>query len=331
VRAVFMSGALLAVVIATIAAWWYCRNLLLYGDVTTFGRLAVLVGERPRPLSFWRWIIAEGEGLRLSTWGVFGWFNIRASSEFYLFFDGLSFVGAIGIVIALCTRRNISMGLGILGLWCGLIVFAFWGYASNIITSQGRLLFPALPAGAIFWSWGIDSLAPSRIRSWVTLGIGCALIMIAALVPWLFIAPAYAPKVIGEDTIPPNAIPLNWHFDNGDEWLGAIIDQTSARPGEERTITIYQRLSSGPVSNDAIFIHIVNSAGVIIAQRDSFIGSGNLVRLAMPAIIADSFSVAIPVTVPASDEWQIRVGMYNQLAAVAHQRWIPSADLSVTS
>jgi hypothetical protein len=310
-RSIITNGAILAALVALIAGWWYFRNLFLYGDLTTFGRLAGLVGERPHPLSFWRWLTAEGEGLRLSTWGVFGWFNIRASSEFYFFFDGLALLGAIGIAIAIYARRNLSIGMGILALWCGLIVFSFWGYASNIITSQGRLLFPALPAWAIFWSWGIATLAPSRFRSWVVLGIAGFQVMIAALVPWFFIAPAYAPRIIRESSVPLSALPLNWQFDNGVEWLGASIDSSTMQPGKERMITIYYRLAPGPVPKQATFIHIINSAGAIIAQRDSFVGSGNPINLPTSEIVADSYNIDIPVTVPAPDEWQIRIGMYD--------------------
>jgi hypothetical protein len=305
------SAAILAAMVILIAGWWYLRNLQLYGDVTTFARLAVLVGERPRSLSFWRWFSAEGEGLRLSLWGVFGWFNIRAAPSFYTLFDLLAAAGLLGILVRLVTRRELSLGLAILALWCVLIFVALWGYASIIITSQGRLLFPALPAWAILWSWGIAALIPRRVHPWAMLGVGGAQAIVALLVPFLVIAPAYAPTIVSGTWSPPNAAPLGWKFDNGVEWISASIDQTTTRPGDEVNLTIYARVPAGSISRNAIFIHLVNPAGVIIAQRDSFIGAGNLHAQNAPTLIADTYRVSVPVTVPAPDDWQVRVGMYD--------------------
>lgn len=117
--------------------------------------------------------------------------------------------------------------------------------------------------------------------------------------------------MISYQDIPQNALQLNWRFDNGVDWLDAFVDQTSLHPGEEVTVTLYQRIPSAIYSTRAIFIHIVNSAGVIIAQRDSYIGSGYLNIQQESDIVADSYSIFIPVTVPAPDEWRIQVGMYD--------------------
>ncbi|MBI5032632.1 MAG: glycosyltransferase family 39 protein [Chloroflexi bacterium] len=310
-RDAILSTIIIGTIVALCAGWWYIRNLLTYGDLTTFGRLAILVGERARPLNFFRWVSSEGEGLRLSMWGVFGWFNIRASQLFYLFFDTLAAIGLIGMMIALVRRTQLSIRLAILPLWCAMIFISFWGYASIIVTSQGRLLFPALPAFAILWSWGIATLVPSRWHSFAPAAITTAFILIAALVPSSFIAPAYTPAIIAENQIPQNTSRLNAQFDNGVEWLATSVDRSSTRPGETLAVTIYQRVPAGDITQNAIYIHVVNSADVIIAQRDSFIGAGNLTARANPTIIADTYNIAIPITAPAPDEWKIQAGMYD--------------------
>jgi len=307
---------MLAAIVAAVAAWWYIRNWLLYGDLTTFSRLAGIVGERTSPLSFWRWFSAESEGLRLSFWGVFGWFNILASPQFYLFFDALALVGLIGIGVALVTRRDLSLRLAILPLWCVLIFVALWEYASIIITSQGRLLFPALPAWAILWSWGVLTLVPTRFKSWALAAIGSALAIIAALTPVLFIAPAYMPTVVAGT--PQNVAPLNWRFDNGIEWAGAAVERQAIRPGEVLKVTIYERIPAGEPPRDAIFIHLVNSADVIVAQRDSLVASGNLDARQAPGIVADTFDVSVPLGVPAPDEWRVQVGMYDPVGGARY-------------
>ncbi|HEX7587021.1 MAG TPA: glycosyltransferase family 39 protein [Anaerolineae bacterium] len=307
-----IEGALIvAGIVALIAGWWYLRNLQLYGDLTTFSRLAGLVGERPRSLNFLRWFSAESEGLRLSLWGLFGWFNIMAAPPFYVLFDALAAVGLLGMVVALVRSRDLNIGLAILALWSVLIFFALWGYASIIITSQGRLLFPALPGWAILWCWGVSALIPSRARTWTMLGIGAAQAVVAALVPFLVIAPAYSPNIIPDNSLPKNVPALGWHFDNGVEWIGASVDNATLRPGDELYVTIYERVPAGPIDRNAVFLHLVNSAGAIIAQRDSYVASGSLGTLDAPITIADSYRILIPVTVPAPDEWNLGVGMYD--------------------
>jgi 4-amino-4-deoxy-L-arabinose transferase-like glycosyltransferase len=307
-----IQGALIvAGMVALIAGWWYLRNLQLYGDLTTFSRLAELVGERPRSLSFLRWFSSESEGLRLSLWGLFGWFNILAAPQFYALYDALAAVGLIGMIVAIVRRRDLSGGLAILALWSVLIFIALWGYASIIITSQGRLLFPALPGWAILWCWGVSALIPSRIRPWMLLGIGGAQAVVAALVPFLVIAPAYAPNIINDNSLPKNVPALGWRFDNGVEWIGALVDRATIHPGDEINITIYERVPAGSIGKNAVFLHLVNSAGVIIAQRDSYLASGNLGTIDAPITIADSYRILVPVTVPAPDEWQVTAGMYD--------------------
>lgn len=310
-RAAIVNMALAAGLAALLAGGWYIRNWLLYGDLTTWTRLVVLVGERVQPLSFWRWFTAEGEGLRLSLWGVFGWFNIRASPEFYAFYDALAAFGVAGMVVALATRRSLSLRLAILPLWCGLTFVALWSYASIVVTSQGRLLFPALPAAAILWSWGLFTLIPSRGRSGVVGLLGVSLTAIAVLVPFAFIAPAYKPTLVAENALPQNAVRLNMHFENGIEWLGALVERGPVEPGQTLAITIYERVPAGASGGNALFFHLINSANVILAQRDSLVASGNLALSTELVIVGERFTLSIPMTVPAPDEWRLVAGMYD--------------------
>lgn len=317
-------GVLLAAIVGVVAGWWYLRNLQLYGDWTTFARLAVLVGERPRSMDLLRWATAEGEGLRLSTWGVWGWFNILAAPWFYQFYDALAAIGVVGLAVALVRRRNLSPALWILPAWCVLIFLALWDYASNIITSQGRLLFPALAAGAVLWSWGVLALVPARWQAWAVGVLGAVLALDAAMVPGWFIAPAYAPHVIAESAVPPGAASLGWRLDNGVEILASAVDRRVARPGDEVTVTLYERVPGGRPPGDALFIHVVNSAGVIIGQRDSLIASGNLPASDTPVVIAESFAVPIPIGAPAPDRWTVQMGMYNP--ATGRRAPVPGPD-----
>lgn len=305
------SGAVFILTAAIIAGWWYVRNVVIYGQLYPFAPLAALVGTRPNPLSLWRWVSSEGEGLRLSTWGVFGWFNILGSPSFYFLYDALAALGIVGLAFSLVRRENVSLRIMILPIWIGLCVAALWEYTSTIVSTQGRLLFPAISAWAILWAWGISSLVPARFRSWGMGALSAGLSLSALLTPFLFIAPAYSPNIISANQIPSVAARIDRHFDNGVVWLGAALDQTTVRPGEELTLTLYEQVPAGYSPKDAIFVHLVNSSEVIVAQRDSLIASGNMPSSQNPFVIADSFLVSIPVTVPTPDVWRVELGMYD--------------------
>jgi Dolichyl-phosphate-mannose-protein mannosyltransferase len=304
-------GATFLAVVALVAGWWYLRNVQLYGEVLPFTPLAALVGARPSRLDLWRWLSAEGEGLRLSAWGVFGWFNIAGSPLFYRFYDTLAVLGLAGAIFALARRRGISVRLAVLPIWIALCIAALWSYSSMIVSTQGRLLFPALSAWAVLWAWGILALAPFRLQPLEIGVLSGALAISAVLTPPLFIAPAYAPAVVAENELPANITRLDRRFENGVEWLGMTLDRLNVHAGESFNVTVYERVPVPGTPRAALFIHLVNSAEVIIAQRDSLIGSGNMRMSEAPYIIRDSFRVQVPVTAPAPDVWHLVMGMYD--------------------
>ena len=310
-RAVVRSSAIVVAVAAVIAGWWYLRNWQLYGDPTGLSLVLSIIGERPAPITLWRWFAAENEGLRLSTWGVFGWMSILASPAFYALFDALAVVGIAGTVVAIFRRRNLSLSIGALALWCIVTFAALANYNLSITASQGRLLFTALPAYAVLWAWGITSLVPARLTSWVTIVVGSAQAVAAFVAPIAFIAPAYTPTVITANAVPQNATRLDLNFSNGSKWLAASVNQAVVQPGENVAVTLYQTLPAPPNRDAAEFVHLVNSAGVIVAQRDSLIGMGNPGALPSAGMIADTYRVSIPITAPAPDEWRVEAGMYD--------------------
>lgn len=323
-------------VVALVAGWWYLRNIVLYGEPLPFTPLAALVGARSTPLDLLRWFSSEGEGLRLSAWGVFGWFNVLAASWFYLFYDVLAVLGLAGLVVEVARRRlGLSLGPVMLAIWIGVCIFALWSYSSRIVSTQGRLLFPALSAWAVLWAWGLSALAPVRFQSMLAGAFGIVLFIPALITPSAFIAPAYAPTILRDETLAPNATRLERRFENGVEWLGASVDRAAARAGDALTVTIFQRIPAA-AARPAIFVHLVNSADVIVAQRDSLIASGNLLPSAGPVLIADSFRISIPVGVPAPDTWRIESGMYDpatgkRFLAVDADGLSPSDAITLTS
>ncbi|MEW5720028.1 MAG: hypothetical protein AB1817_15480, partial [Chloroflexota bacterium] len=173
-------------------------------------------------------------------------------------------------------------------------------YNRALPAAQGRLLFPALAVWAVLWARGIVALVPTR----AVVLLGVAQFIVAALTPALFIAPAYTPTIV--NAVPPDATRVEHAT-----ILAARMNRAEVEPGDALDITIYSRVPDLQTARRAIFVHVVNSADVIVAQRDSAIASGNWSALTYPAMIADSLRVEIPITASAPDDWRVVVGMYD--------------------
>jgi hypothetical protein len=155
------------------------------------------------------------------------------------------------------------------------------------------------------------TIVPERVGAPVTAGIVVVMGLVAALVPQLLIAPAYSPVSAPANASLPGALQEPVTFANGIEWVGASVVPAEARPGDTATVTIYYRATAPAPLDQAFFLHIVNSANVIVAQRDSLVGRGNPYSLAPGVLYADTYSIRIPRTVPAPDTWQVYAGMYD--------------------
>ena len=177
---------LLAVTWLVVAGWWYARNLILYGEFTGARMLLDLYGRRSAP-SLRDLIGEEFTGLRISYWGLFGWFNVFTVQEFYLVMDIVLLLGTAGVLIWLW-RRPQGERLAPFLLLAGQLVFVIAGlvtYTSQAASSQGRLIFPAIAT--------ISTLLALGLRQWrlPARPLAVALGAFALAVPFVSIRPAY--------------------------------------------------------------------------------------------------------------------------------------------
>jgi hypothetical protein len=313
-RTVLLYSVVVFGLTALLGGWWFARNLNLYGSILPSAVIAEMVGTRPNDLGLVRWLATEAEGVWLSMWGVFGWFNILAPQAYYWFYDLLALGGGIGIVVAWMQARRraaLAAALWMLPLWIFIVALALWYFSAEIISNQGRLMFPALSAYAALWAWGILTLVPARWARWTVRAAALTFGLIAAVVPLWLIAPSYQPTAVASNQLPNLVKAHTARFENGIEWLGARVERDNVRAGDAVAVTFYYRVAATPALNQAVFIHFVNSANVIVAQRDSLIGQGNPDALKPNVLYADTLRVSIPHTVPAPDTWRIEAGMYN--------------------
>jgi hypothetical protein len=121
-------------------------------------------------------LAVTGSWLLESFWGRFGWLTIRLSNVIYLStWIFLVFIAA-GAATLMVPKGDTSLherakATRALVTFAGiLILFAFFVRNMGEFQPQGRYLFPALPAFALWFAAGI-SLIPKRARSWLQVAL----------------------------------------------------------------------------------------------------------------------------------------------------------------
>ena len=305
---------------AVIAGWWYLRNCHLYGDPLGLNVFLQRVGERPQRPSFLEILTSEGEGLRLSFWGVFGGFNVLASSIIYNLLDALLILAAIGLVLY-AVRRQIRQRYSaeyypavVALLWLQLVFAAFLRWTQMTLASQGRLIFPALSTISVVFALGIRSLSPRSLIP--VFNVGLFLLMAAAslAVPFTSIVPAYTrPVILSEEDLQIPERPLGLIFDEKVKLLGVDIPSDRVSPGENLTLTLYL-VSLAEMDRDySIFVHVFDSSGELVGHIDSYPGGGALpTRLWKPGqALKDTYSVPIAGSVVGPHVLRVEVGFYS--------------------
>jgi Dolichyl-phosphate-mannose-protein mannosyltransferase len=150
-------AALVAVPLA-VAGWFFIRNLVEFD--------AVFPGEQlgpPRPLTHPLYRDAFQEILRRSYWYSGGFLNIGAVHAMYQFLDVITGV-ALGGMIVISLRNQLFTGLQrrglvLLGVLLALAIFeVLWITTRISFQPQGRFLFIAQPAIALFFALGINAI-----------------------------------------------------------------------------------------------------------------------------------------------------------------------------
>ena len=98
------------------------------------------------------------------------------------------------------------------------------------------------------------------------------------------------------------------------ELVAASAAPQSLRPGDTATIRLAW-LSRAPVTTDySIFLHLVDEAGLTIAQLDTMPGRGLRPTSDWPVggVLWEEYAVAIPATVYTPNQARWKVGLYDQ-------------------
>ncbi len=329
----FVIGGLLTLLpLVIIAGWWYLRNLRLYGDLTGLNAFIEILGKRDVPADLaqlWR----ERYGFLAGYWGNFGGLNVPMAPWVYRILNSALVIAGLGPVAWLVRSRVPGVGGGgsatttgesKFGVWIpGFILCVLWGLAVLIPwiqwarvtwSSQGRLVFAALPVWSMVLALGLGAWLPRRWRHWAVAIFALFLLSLSMAAPFAWIQPAYRrPQALSEAEI--SDIPHQAMIDFGDtmQLLGYDLENETTSPGGQVAVTLYWEALAPTDRDYTVFVHLLGDHDLVVAQRDTFPGLGLISTTSLEPGFrwADRYVLQVPVTAYAPDETQIEVGLFD--------------------
>jgi hypothetical protein len=268
-------------------------------------RLLSINGMRAEPLD-WQGFVGEMRGLRYSFWGLFGWFNILLPGWVYRVIDAITLIALAGCGVAVASaamrqRRKVFEGAPFrtktfLAFWAFTLVASMIYWATFAMSSQGRLLFPAVSAFGVIlvaglltwlnfaprWRWPLLSLMPLGL-------LACSVYALFTLLPASYNAPS---PIAG---LPQDTRPANVIYNGAIELVGIDLPEGRYRPGEQVPVTLYMRATQGLDENAQLFVQLLDDQRNPVANVTTHPGWGrNPTRLWQPgALYADRYLVRI--------------------------------------
>ncbi|KXK20755.1 MAG: glycosyl transferase family protein [Chloroflexi bacterium OLB15] len=300
-----------------VAGWWYLRNWQLYGDPTGLNVFLDLVGRRaipPNAAQLW----AERFSFTQGYWGFFGGMNVPMPDPVYTVFNVIGVIGLMGaavFMLATLFKRSwpVQRWLLILPplLWSIITFVSFIRWTAETPASQGRLVFGALSAISMFMALGLTWWWPKMLRPAVMGAVSAYFLVVAALAPFMVIAPTYAkPERLAAQE------PLAIFHDpqgRGIALSAFSIREDTVTPDSYVWLDMRWQIDLAVDQNWSLFAHLVTPDNVLIAQRDLYPGGGLLATSDLNTGIAWDSQVAIPIpdTAYAPMPLTVEVGWYN--------------------
>jgi len=337
-RTLLTAGALVGIPALFVAQWWYWRNWRLYDDPLGLNAFVAIVGARS-PVPSLRQLAAEWKGFVMAYWGFFGGVNVPAPEWVYTALNALGGLGLLSAPLYVwqawrrgrlddATGTTRALQLGLIALWPAAVFVALIRWTLMTIASQGRLMFPALTALSLLMAMGLSALlrwrrVPRSLRR-VPLALAVSVMfVVAALLPWITIRPAYVPPPLlsasdladleAQGVTPAHATFGEVASDSGRvELLGYRIAPTVVAPGEAVAVTLYWRGLQTMEHDWSVFVHLVGANDIIIGQRDVYPGQGTYPTSmwAPDDAFADTYVVPVSPTALTPTEATVEVGLY---------------------
>jgi hypothetical protein len=313
-----------------IPSWWYIRNLVLYGDLLGWSAFIAVLGQRQSPASLAQ-LWGERESFSRSYWGLFGGVNVPMSDWIYTAFNLIGLVAIASLAVFVITRLIRLVRHWDLGFWklrfpyallLGQLAFIVYGllqWATVTWSSQGRLVFSGLSAIGVLMALGWRTLSPEGVRLPVYGAVATFMAAVSFLAPFLFIAPTYVdPPELTAAQIAAISHPLQVDFGSVNfppemRLLGYAVKADQVRPGEAVEVTLYWQSLAAMDRDWSVFVHVVDEAGIVVAQRDTYPGLGLMPtrKWKVGQTLADTYVIALPPATYAPGKANIEIGLYD--------------------
>jgi len=328
----FLIGGLCTLVpFLAVAGWWFLRNLRLYGDLSGLNVFTEILGTRDVPADLaqlWR----ERYSFAAGYWGNFGGINVPMPAWTYTTLNLLAILAVFGLIVLLLRQllRHPSfvichLSFVISFLW-GLGVLVPWAVWARVTwSSQGRLIFSAIPVWSLLLALGLAGWLPRRWGRWAVVAFALFLLGLAAVAPFAWIAPAYAlpePLTAAQVAMIPHRVEIgdstgsavDFSESNGlMRLLGYDLETEAVRPGGQVEVTLYWETLSPADRDYTVFVHLLGEGELLVAQRDTYPGLGLLSTTWLEPGFrwADRYVLQVPETAYAPDVAQIEAGVYD--------------------
>lgn len=333
---VLVVNLLLFLIVGLTAGWWFVRNIRLYGEPTGFEQVTQLWGSRD-PLDSFGLAISELPYAWTTLWGRFGFGQIPLPEFIYTALKVFVAAGLFGVLLGYFRRAKGNERTVLLFLLANVSLFFIVLFNYMLVSPagpNGRFFFPAISALAILISYGLYQLlveANTWIKKWgkrtatgndksrVTISlasvsaaiISLTMFSLALVVLFFYLAPAYAqPPPIPADALIIN--PVNARFDGLITLLGYELSDTEIMPGQPLDLKLYWEVTGKPPGNYLLFVHLMDEAQTMVAQRDTHPGLGNFPSAQWQPgdRFIESIRIYVPETAYVPNSATVSIGYY---------------------
>lgn len=312
---------------ALLSGWWFLRNWQLYGDPTALNVFVAIQGVRAGAPALRDWL-DEFVTFRWTYWGLFGAVDVMAPRWTYTFFDLLSLAGLIGFVIWIVRRRgratrnsqfaDRNSAWWIPALWAVVLFVSVLRWTWIYFSFQGRLMFPGIAGISTLLMVGLRQWVPCRYRPALTMVLALVLLVIACLIPFVSIMPAYvAPEPLALDDVPAEARVEPTDVGGGIRIVGWELAPQTVRTGESVEVVIYWEAVAPDGGDYVSFARLLGRGQELVGDvnRRPACGMVPTSLWEVGQVWRDPYRVPVGEDAAAPSRLRVEVGLYDPQAS----------------